>query len=367
MTSAWHIDTIRTTDDFLALSREWEELRSRQAQAQPFISHAWLVTWWRSYGTGELAVVTVRHGGRLVAAAPCYLRRQAVRKVPGFVALRLLGDAGVGSTYLDVMVDPAVKQDALKALAGGMARLSSDFWQFRPLHDDALLAELCVMHAKAVVRLPGETSPTVDCAQPWEAYLATLSANKRKDIRRKMRDLEKLGPYVMREYCLDDRAGLAEATSLLERFNKARFELIGINGGFCDDKLAAFHRELIPTLAATGDARLYVLWSGETPIAALYLICDKGHWCAYQSGFDPAWTEYGPGTLLDDLVMMRVMESGEASIFDFCQGTQEYKMRYSSKLIPTETLEVYGRNFKGRIAAGLAATRGAPVMAVGKG
>jgi CelD/BcsL family acetyltransferase involved in cellulose biosynthesis len=143
----------------------------------------------------------------------------------------------------------------------------------------------------------------------------------------------------------------------LAQFNRARFERIGIVGGFRDPQLAAFHRDLLPRLASSGVARLFVLWSQTTPIAALYLVCDKGHWCAYQSGFDLAWTEYGPGTLLDDLVMQRVMDRGEASVFDFCQGTQEYKMRYHSRLISTETIEVYGSHLTGRVARILASTR----------
>src|SRR5690606_9961444 len=118
---------------------------------------------WRDYGVGRLAIVTVRYEGRLVAVAPCYERAQPMRKVPGFRALRLLADAGVGSTYLDVMIDPALKQEALSRLRIGLHGLRADYWHFRPIHADALIVELCAAEGDSLQRIPGEASPTVDC------------------------------------------------------------------------------------------------------------------------------------------------------------------------------------------------------------
>ncbi len=85
-------------------SRRWpatgRDLHGRCRTATPFQSHAWLSSWWLSYGIpGRLRVVLVRDAadGRLLAAAPLWL-------APGPVpALVLLG--GAITDYGDVLVD----------------------------------------------------------------------------------------------------------------------------------------------------------------------------------------------------------------------------------------------------------------------
>ncbi|MEU3601511.1 GNAT family N-acetyltransferase [Streptomyces sp. NPDC006798] len=83
--------------DFARLRDEWDDLRRRCSTATPFQSHAWLESWWRSYGGGgPLRVVLVRRDGRLVAAAPLTLVH---RPMP-----LLVGLGGGISDYTDVLV-----------------------------------------------------------------------------------------------------------------------------------------------------------------------------------------------------------------------------------------------------------------------
>ncbi|MYR61861.1 glycosyl transferase family 1, partial [Streptomyces sp. SID625] len=56
---------------FAALAPQWTRLAGHCAAATPFQSHAWLHSWWQSYGTpGRLRLHLVREGAELVAAAP---------------------------------------------------------------------------------------------------------------------------------------------------------------------------------------------------------------------------------------------------------------------------------------------------------
>ncbi|NEB20567.1 glycosyl transferase family 1, partial [Streptomyces coelicoflavus] len=64
---------------FAGLASEWRRLYGRCATATPFQSHAWLRSWWRSYGSpGRLRLVLARDGRELVAAAPLMLVRRPV-------------------------------------------------------------------------------------------------------------------------------------------------------------------------------------------------------------------------------------------------------------------------------------------------
>ena len=77
-TATWTAEVRRADDGFDGLRAEWDDLVARCAAATPFQTYAWLESWWRTYGEpGRLRLVLVRHGGRLVAAAPFVLRRRA--------------------------------------------------------------------------------------------------------------------------------------------------------------------------------------------------------------------------------------------------------------------------------------------------
>ena len=109
------IQVLRDPDAFDALAADWDDLVDRCSAATPFQSHAWLSSWWRSYGTpGTLRVVTIRQGGRLVAAAPLMLRRLPT---PRYVAI------GSGlSDFLDVLLDDGLAEQVAPALARALVR-----------------------------------------------------------------------------------------------------------------------------------------------------------------------------------------------------------------------------------------------------
>ncbi|MEU6393362.1 GNAT family N-acetyltransferase [Streptomyces sp. NPDC046939] len=118
--------------EFGRLREEWDRLHRACATATPFQSHAWLHSWWLSYGhPGHLRVVLVRQEGRLVAAAPLMLR-----PLP-FPALTPLG-API-SDFSDVLVEDspaAAPSRAVDALRAGLWRLARsavvDFREVRP-------------------------------------------------------------------------------------------------------------------------------------------------------------------------------------------------------------------------------------------
>ncbi|MEU9604765.1 GNAT family N-acetyltransferase [Streptomyces sp. NPDC048057] len=103
---------------FARLRPEWDDLQRRCSTATPFQSHAWLDSWWQSYGTrSRLRVVLVRRDGQLVAAAPLMLVH---RPMPLLVAL-----GGGISDYADVLLDDTDDSSAgaaVDALEHGLQR-----------------------------------------------------------------------------------------------------------------------------------------------------------------------------------------------------------------------------------------------------
>ncbi|MBL1080590.1 GNAT family N-acetyltransferase [Streptomyces actinomycinicus] len=122
-------ELVTDEDVFAALGPAWGRLYGRCAAATPFQSHAWLHSWWLSYGRpGRLRLLVVRDGAELAAVAPLMLVR---RPLPALVPL-----GGAISDYADVLLDDSDDGRAAGALAealAGAARTALvDFREVRP-------------------------------------------------------------------------------------------------------------------------------------------------------------------------------------------------------------------------------------------
>ncbi|POX64895.1 glycosyl transferase family 1 [Streptomyces sp. Ru62] len=122
-------ELVTDEERFAALAPAWGRLFARCAAATPFQSHAWLHSWWLSYGLpGRLRLLVVHAGRELVAAAPLMLVR---RPLPALVPL-----GGTISDYADVLLDDGDNGRAAGALtdaltvAAGTALI--DFREVRP-------------------------------------------------------------------------------------------------------------------------------------------------------------------------------------------------------------------------------------------
>ncbi|MFD4635229.1 GNAT family N-acetyltransferase [Streptomyces sp. NPDC058284] len=173
-------------DEFEALAEPWGRLHRSCPAATPFQSHAWLSSWWRSYGRpGRLRVVLVRDGGRLIAAAPLM---RVDTPVP---ALKPLG--GEISDFTDVLLDDAHREAGTEALLAGLYALARtavvDFGEVRP--------GACV--ESLYERWPGPRRTLADSAclelpaLPMDGLLKRLPAPRAQRTRAKIRKLAALG------------------------------------------------------------------------------------------------------------------------------------------------------------------------------
>ncbi|MGC5563142.1 GNAT family N-acetyltransferase [Streptomyces sp. FR-108] len=174
--------------EFGRLAEQWGRLYRRCGTATPFQSHAWLHSWWLSYGTpGRLRLVLVRDGADLVAAAPLMLVRQPW---PSLVPL-----GGSISDFGDVLIEDGERADrAAAALAEGLARAARtaliDFREVRPGG--------AVERLYASWRGPRRQVPDSLClelpAVPMDDLIGRLATAKAQQrVRAKLRKLSTLG------------------------------------------------------------------------------------------------------------------------------------------------------------------------------
>ncbi|WP_328828411.1 GNAT family N-acetyltransferase [Streptomyces ureilyticus] len=175
--------------EFTALGQAWERLYRRCGTATPFQSHAWLHSWWTSYGTpgrGRLRLVLVRDGdGELRAAAP--LMRT------GGPLPRLVPLGGAISDYGDVLLDDEHADRAADALT-------------RTLWTAARTALIDIREVRpggaagqVYARWPGPRRQMADSvclelpAHPMDELLTRMPSGRARRIQTKIRKLGELG------------------------------------------------------------------------------------------------------------------------------------------------------------------------------
>ncbi|WP_399927660.1 GNAT family N-acetyltransferase [Streptomyces kanamyceticus] len=172
--------------EFEALAGQWARLHRSCEAATPFQSHAWLSSWWRSYGRrGRLRVLLVHESERLVAAAPMM---RVARPLP---ALKPLG--GAISDFSDVLVDGDLREAGTEALVAGLRALAStaliDFGEVRPGACVEAVHERWPGPKRALADSPCLELPPL----PMEELLQRLPTPRAQRTRAKMRKLAALG------------------------------------------------------------------------------------------------------------------------------------------------------------------------------
>jgi len=308
-----------------ALRPEWEALwRRAAAGTTPFQSPAWLLPWWRAFGTGRPRTVALRGGdGLLLGLLPLYLLDEG-----GETKLLPIG-IGV-SDYLDALLDLDAPPDAAARLLEAALAASPE----------ATVCDLTDLPPGAALRdapappgwRDGGARPTGPCPVlplPRGAALPeVLSRRRRAALRNARNRAERAGGLSILTATAET---LDECLEALFALHRARWDARGEPGGvLADPRVPALHREAAPGLLAQGALRLQVLRLGGAPAAAqCALLGGGGRVLLYLSGFDEGRARESPGAiLLGDLIEWALAEG--ASELHFLRGDEDYKYAWGA-------------------------------------
>ncbi|MEI7031158.1 GNAT family N-acetyltransferase [Streptomyces pratensis] len=305
----------RDSREFAALCGEWEALHRRCATATPFQSHAWLRSWWISYGQeGRLRVLLVRRAGRLIGAAPLMLVH---RPMPLLVPM-----GGAVSDFFDILLDEEEAGYAVGALRRGLDRAARhtvvDLREVRPDASAQLLFG----------RWPGPRSRLTDStcmelpAEPLGDLAARLTGSRGQRLRAKLRRVDALGVEARRI----PQDGVPAAIGALLRLHERQWEGRGVNpehlrARFSDHLIRSVGRMTAEGTAAVTEFRL----KGE--VVASNLSLQSGRLVGgYLYGADPALREQkvDVSTMLLREVARQASDGGH-EVLSLLRGAERYK------------------------------------------
>jgi CelD/BcsL family acetyltransferase involved in cellulose biosynthesis len=323
---AVEVETITRLEDLAALHPEWVHLYERCPSATPFQHPEWLLPWWRHFGSGVLFCLGARTGGRLTGLAPAFLHTWRGRR-----QITLLG-TGL-SDRLGFLADPDREADVVPRMIGEFERMSS-CWD---VCDWDELPPGCAVVKAAEAR--GTIAPASMCTSiPLPPSMArlheTLPHGLQRSLRRYAEKLRVRGQVRFENH--GSGAAFGQALSRFLELHSSRWAVAG-ERTVVDRAAQDFLRESLAGMARAGKARCLTLTiasaaaaPSELAIAAICGFLDKGRFWSYQSGFDPEWSRFSPGSLILEFAIGEAIREG-ARVFDFLRGEEPYKFAWGAR------------------------------------
>lgn len=185
-----------------------------------------------------------------------------------------------------------------------------------------------------------------DLSLEFEAYLSTFSGKSRSGLKRKRRKLEERSGGA-----LDVR--LYRTPGEVEAFYSAARELSALT---YQERLldAGLPESALPEmreLAAQDQVRAFLLFVDGCPVSYLYAPADRLTLRYAYLGYDPAFGDLSPGTVLQLEAMQMLMKEGRFRWFDFTEGDGQHKRQFATGAIDSVDMLLLRPTFSNFAAA----------------
>lgn len=339
----FHIERLRGQELPAELQSDWNRL----AGDIPFRQWEWLANWWSCYGEkSELYTLIVRDDAGIIRGiAPWRLRRS----VAGGRIIESLGSGKVSSDYVSILCAPNDTKHIAVAIANwlieanqGASTNRNNAWDLLFLDgvvaDDEGVRELaqrlesegCTSHEKLGLR-----TWRIPLSDDWDKYVATLGKSVRRQAKRTLKKLQDEGGIDYVE--ATNEASMERGFSILIDLHQKRWEHVGMEGCFTDDRFTRFLRKACLDFFVKGKVHLSWLEQDGKPFV-VNIEFDGGEVeYVYQGGMDPDFRAISPGWLHMVHLFQRSIAMGKTHR-DYLRGDEPYKKHWRG--VPTQLVDL---------------------------
>ena len=322
------------TDDaaLAALGPEWDELLIDADGASIFLTHAWMSAWRNTVGADEQLLIGVARepaSGQVVGIAPFAV---ATHRLGPFnvQALRMAGSGLAASDHLDMIIRHGHPHAAAELWKAAGLRRTWDLLDLDGLRPGSHLVRVLLRRKEdRDAFVTTNTCPVLELPETWKEYEATLGRNLRQNLGRYARklDREASGPVV--ERMVVGEQDVSDTVEELARLHQEIRTARGDRGSFADRRMIDFHKAAALRFLEAGRLRLHRLDVDGKMAAAISCFRYDDTISFYTTGYDPAYSEYGPGRRIMAVAIRSAIEEG-ASRFDFLRGDEAYKQAWGT-------------------------------------
>jgi CelD/BcsL family acetyltransferase involved in cellulose biosynthesis len=314
------------------LRPEWDDLLADSDASTIFLTWEWLSAWAELLLPGDMALLAVREGRKLIGLAPLVQEPARLLGVLPSSRLKFLGTGTVGSDYLDVVLRRGHEETAAAVLAGQVAarHVALEMGQIRDTAPGAdRVAGHLAGHGWTLRERPINVCPFIPLSGiTWDGYLAGLGSEHRYNVKRRLRNLQR--DFRVEFQAAGDEAARVQALEHLLALHRQRWSGRGGSDALGDPAVDRFHQVVTRRLLERGWLRLFTLHLDGAPAAALYGFRHGPVFSFYQSGLDPRFSRHSVGLVLMALCIRSAIEEG-AEEFDMLHGAEEYKFLWARR------------------------------------
>ncbi|MDP8993498.1 MAG: GNAT family N-acetyltransferase [Pseudomonadota bacterium] len=192
----------------------------------------------------------------------------------------------------------------------------------------------------------------------FEDYLAAFSAKSRSTLKRKLRRLAERSGGALDVRCYRRPDEMADFHRHARAVSALTYQERLLGAGLPEDGL-----ERMQALAARDGVRGWILFLDRRPISYLHAPAEVETLVYAHLGYDPAFADLSPGTVLQLEALRHSMEERRFRLFDFTEGDGAHKTRFATGAVDCLDLLLLRRTFGNIAAAGALAGFDAAVRA----
>ena len=314
----------------------WDELLANSHADRAFNHFDWVLAHAQAFVPEQLFGWTLRQGDRPVALF-C-LQKEKKR---GVFALRRALLAGDGSFDTDYG-EPLIHTDHMSKAVGYLLQLAHkqrgiDALVFSGLKNDAVFLS-ALRTELAQRRLPYNEGPTsslvLELPSSFEEYLSGLKSRMRSKVRKAVRDAQQLETSF--SLCTSSDQLDQELGTLFDLHAK-RWQEVGQDGSFGDEKRRTFYRGMARSFLQRGGLRLTRLSHKERTVAVQLGLVEGATYYQLQEGYDPEYSSQRVGVALRALSKEALIEEGIRR-YDYLAGDSQHKRDWGARPVPCTTL-----------------------------
>ncbi|RMG55986.1 MAG: GNAT family N-acetyltransferase [Acidobacteria bacterium] len=340
------VESIQSLERFRALEKEWDDLLARCPHRTPFLTHGWMMTWWKYFGPGKtLCILVLREAGRLVAIAPLMKYwgwfYDRYLKLPARVVETM---ANYHSNRVD-FIYAEYRDDYLTAIWDYL--VAHDDWHFLRLypieaHSPTMsgLRRLMAHRRVPAAILKDQASPYLMISGEWEEFTRRhLTAELRRKGRKAMRALAE------RRLTVDVVTQAANIDDLMETiFQVAEKSWAAKRGTAISStpQLRGFYKDLARLANARGWLHLWLLRHDGATLAYEYNLRFGKTIYNLKLGFDGAFSRLSPGHALKYLALSEIARNeSQVKEYDFLGDVEPYKLGWTRAVRPHVKVYLY--------------------------
>lgn len=320
------VERVTQVKDLNPLKDEWNRLVARSLMPEVYVTHEWVSLWCRHFvRDGDLRVLTVWDGARLVGVAPLM---QSNKRLKGFPIRQLgflLNRCNVRS---NLVLAPDRMEDCLAAILEYLqaARGEWDVLSLYGMAESSLVPETvtAVLRKGRAVRMPLLPMSTWENAivrleGGWDAYLAGKTGHHRKRARKEMQILESMGTLLFESYAKPE-----QVTAYLDHFLGIEAKSWKVQRGESLSERPDYHefyRQIARSHAERDEWRAWVLRIDDRPMATIFGLLYEGTLYAEKTTYVAGVEKASPGSAVIRHAIEDSFREGVAKEMDLDQQT----------------------------------------------